>query len=393
MADEVQRAVGEKEMTPQHGGVEGGEEETGMPQDAVQATAVTAQAEEAEEEEDEEEEEEEAVQAIAVSSFTAVSGTSGAGSRQEDTPGTSTTIALASTATSASAITDPAESGSTATSATATTASLPARGARSAFTMRVGDGARNDSGDDGGNDDDDGDSGGGHGSGGDHGVGGRDDDDDDDDADDDDDDDEEEHAEAIARAIATLKQGWINEKLAPVLLPYEHNAVQTAIYEMNEQDEASRAQTFEDTDDKFIFELYQLELERIRFIVSSYLRIRLVKIERYAHHLVSSPEHMATLSPREQEYVNDYVKLLDDHFTQSFLKDIPEGVRPDREGQRVTTPNVSAYVFCRFAADVGQINAGDDLIPSNIDTHEGDIYLLRFETIQNLVESGQVHLI
>lgn len=44
------------------------------------------------------------------------------------------------------------------------------------------------------------------------------------------------------------------------------------------QDEALREQEFRDTDDKFIFELYQLELERMRFLVAAYLRTRIVKV-------------------------------------------------------------------------------------------------------------------
>lgn len=55
-----------------------------------------------------------------------------------------------------------------------------------------------------------------------------------------------------------------------------------------------------------------LQIDRIRYIISSYLRVRLEKIERYAHYLLEkeasiTDETLAALSPQEAIYAKEYV--------------------------------------------------------------------------------------
>jgi GINS complex subunit 4 len=41
-----------------------------------------------------------------------------------------------------------------------------------------------------------------------------------------------------------------------------------------------------DADDRFFFNVHKMELERVKFMLKSYLRTRLFKIERYLLYIV-----------------------------------------------------------------------------------------------------------
>lgn len=58
-----------------------------------------------------------------------------------------------------------------------------------------------------------------------------------------------------------------------------------------------------------------LQIDRIRYVLSSYLRVRLEKIERYAHHLLekdasASDPSEAILSPQEASYAKELVSVM-----------------------------------------------------------------------------------
>ena len=52
----------------------------------------------------------------------------------------------------------------------------------------------------------------------------------------------------------------------------------------------------ENVDEALAASLYQMEIDRIKYLLASYLRTRLFKVEHYARHVMSDPELQSRLS-------------------------------------------------------------------------------------------------
>jgi GINS complex subunit 4 len=152
----------------------------------------------------------------------------------------------------------------------------------------------------------------------------------------------------------------------------------------------------ETIEDKFKADLYQREINRVVYLLKSYLRTRFLKITRHAKFILTSNEMMSRLSKAEAELVVvPYVNLSETHLKSTFLNDLPEKFQgvSDKNGSdpsMIESPNLDEYVFCQVTEDVGQVQVSDDDI---IDLNAGDIYAVRYRTIQGFLEEGKVHLV
>ena len=56
----------------------------------------------------------------------------------------------------------------------------------------------------------------------------------------------------------------------------------------------------------------------------------------------------------------------------------------------IDSPNLDEYVFCRVLDDIGTLRVSDD---QDLELNVGDIYALRYSTIQGLLLQGKLHLV
>jgi GINS complex subunit 4 len=102
--------------------------------------------------------------------------------------------------------------------------------------------------------------------------------------------------------------------------------------------------------DKSDFRLitHKMELERIRYVLASYLRCRLQKIEEYTVCILNEEEERAAdkkrLTPNELEFAKAYCESIENHFQQLIFRHMPDKLSMDEE-QRVVRPNLYSYVF------------------------------------------------
>ena len=71
--------------------------------------------------------------------------------------------------------------------------------------------------------------------------------------------------------------------MAPELLPYQEKLIHSVSKLISEQ-ERTLQETYAsstDTDDRFYANILKMEIERAKFVLKSYLRARIVKIERH----------------------------------------------------------------------------------------------------------------
>ncbi|KAJ8519204.1 hypothetical protein ONZ45_g3828 [Pleurotus djamor] len=120
---------------------------------------------------------------------------------------------------------------------------------------------------------------------------------------------------------------WMNERHAPDILPVQEHLLAGILDHIRHQSDAVqllRSDPDASQEEHFRIVLVQTEIERIKFIVRSYLRTRLFKIEKYARYIVSNPEIQTRISASERTYASKQAQILDQHFHETVLKSLPE---------------------------------------------------------------------
>jgi GINS complex subunit 4 len=84
-----------------------------------------------------------------------------------------------------------------------------------------------------------------------------------------------------ARDLQALTRAWINERTCPELLPYPQDLIDRAHDGLKKQIEVIEEITGSlDPASNFTLVILQTELERIKFLLRSYLRARIAKVGR-----------------------------------------------------------------------------------------------------------------
>ncbi|KAJ2855917.1 GINS complex subunit [Coemansia erecta] len=153
--------------------------------------------------------------------------------------------------------------------------------------------------------------------------------------------------------LLILQRMWINERNAPELLEYEGAAIENLMELVDFQRQKIATQT------AVVANILQMDVDRAKFLVRSYLRTRLDKIERHARHYLSEPKYRERLAQSELDYAKGFVELDNGHVRRSFLDQLPPHLRGleevSAEGlDMVTRPDVDEAVFCRVRATVGE---------------------------------------
>ncbi|VAH67173.1 unnamed protein product [Triticum turgidum subsp. durum] len=139
----------------------------------------------------------------------------------------------------------------------------------------------------------------------------------------------EDEDSAAASAAATtdvelLKRAWRNEKAAPEILHFDSALVSRAREQIQLLEETLDDFTDNGVDD-LVVSLYQMDLDRTLFLLRSYLRLRLQKIEKYMAHIANSEDLLSRLSQQEQRFAKSCKEIMEKHLEQSVLSKLPYG--------------------------------------------------------------------
>lgn len=101
----------------------------------------------------------------------------------------------------------------------------------------------------------------------------------------------------------------------------------------------------------FRFITHKMELERIRYIIASYLRCRLEKIETYTSYILHEEElrkdDEKRLSEDEAKFAQEYFDSVEKHFFQLAVRHMPSNIHADDKRQRMVKPNLMSHVFLK----------------------------------------------
>merc|ERR1712226_339462 len=145
-------------------------------------------------------------------------------------------------------------------------------------------------------------------------------------------------------------------------------------------------------------EIHQMEIQRIRYLVSSYLRLRLSKIEQnvfyFVEHYRSQPPHVYNkMSPEELQYAIELEKLYNSQIQSQVLGKLPSGIRKLEQQYLAKEPNLNHYVFLKVNQTQRQVLIDENDPEGVVDLTEGTQYLVKYRTIAPLVENGSLSLI
>ena len=204
----------------------------------------------------------------------------------------------------------------------------------------------------------------------------------------------------------------MNEKCAPEILPFETDLVARVMEQVEHQESTVSSQRAAAAAggqgghggsagaDDLMAHIYHAELNRVRFMLRAYHRTRLFKIEKYALHSLRDRETLARLSELEREYATNYTTAVEEHFAGvlgqmperygSMLQQIEED---EGEWDMVPEPNLDAHVFCRVKEDIGDWMMDPDEPDNTMDLTAGDIIVIKYRLITQLLREDKADLI
>nr|XP_020635909.1 DNA replication complex GINS protein SLD5 [Pogona vitticeps] len=211
---------------------------------------------------------------------------------------------------------------------------------------------------------------------------------------------EEEEEEVVltpAQLIRSLEQAWMNEKFSPELLESKSEVTECVMEQLEHMEENLKRAKKGDLK----VSIHRMEVERIRYVLSSYLRCRIQKIEKYFPHILEKEKTRAEgepsiLSPEEFAFAKEYMANTETHLKNVALKHMPPNLQKVDLLKAVPKPNLDSFVFLRVKERQENILVEpetDEQSEYVIDLDEGSQHLIRYKTVAPLVASGAVQLI
>ncbi|WWC71449.1 uncharacterized protein I206_105405 [Kwoniella pini CBS 10737] len=179
----------------------------------------------------------------------------------------------------------------------------------------------------------------------------------------DEEDDDYDEEEEDLNDIKKLNKFWIKERGIPELSNWQGDLIDEIFDKLEQQQKMvntlnSDPQTSEE--EHFKLMLVQTEMERVKYLIRSYVRTRLHKIEKFSHYITVTPNTHHLLSGAELSHAKRYTDLLHTHFEHSVLDSLPEWLRKmdDTYGDglsMISKPNRNTPVLIYCKRDCGEI--------------------------------------
>ncbi|KAF8131272.1 hypothetical protein K438DRAFT_1999026 [Mycena galopus ATCC 62051] len=208
--------------------------------------------------------------------------------------------------------------------------------------------------------------------------------------------------------LEQLTRHWMNERHAPDILPAQDVLLSSLLDHIRRQSETIqllRGDPSTSEEEHIRIMLAQTEVERVKFIVRSYVRTRLFKIENYARYIIANEQVQTRITIAERDYANRhfYSSVLQSlPESQAGLDDIPNFIMPPMGDwlalivtqlrltlPSVTEPDATRAVFAHARkTTVARTPEGN-----TVNLAKGSLTLLSFAAVADLIAQGDVELV
>ena len=228
-----------------------------------------------------------------------------------------------------------------------------------------------------------------------------------------------------ASLARSLLVAWQNELHSPSLLPYQFGLVrsiqpllaarQSALDSPTDSDAAVSPSPFASAS-PWQLNLYQLELDRLQYVLVDYHRLRLTKLQAAPIHLTlqlngqagarrleqlttDEVEQLLDVSEAELHFLLGYVDIWERVMRGQYLDHMPPVPEGESSKQLVGGPGMDMvkvyddewFVVVRVVEGDGRERVMMDDI--EVELREGEVWLVRFEPFKQLLKDGKVQLI
>ncbi|ODV89078.1 hypothetical protein CANCADRAFT_28760 [Tortispora caseinolytica NRRL Y-17796] len=194
--------------------------------------------------------------------------------------------------------------------------------------------------------------------------------------------------------ILALQKAWVSELTCPEILPYQDELLEQLRDRLDLQIEEIERQTAAESgtvtsDVKFSLLVIESEVERVRFLIRSYLRTRIAKLSRMDMHYARNTYN---LSQEEIKFIRKRVELLSHLYDRQFnMRSWPEnlkGLEDDTGGlSMVTVPDMNSPVIFKVVRPIEEtVQLGDE----TIELMQDSIYAMRYSAVQKFIANGAV---
>ncbi|XP_044759808.1 DNA replication complex GINS protein SLD5 [Coccinella septempunctata] len=195
-----------------------------------------------------------------------------------------------------------------------------------------------------------------------------------------------------AALIQVMEEAWLNEKFAPEVLPNKIEFVELLLGQLTAMEE-----NLINASDKDIKKgIHQLEVDRLKFLVCSYLRIRLEKIEMYVEKVLKEENariergEECYLTEAELSFAEGYKGIVDKHFDNQM--NIHPTI-PTEWRNQVIQPNLHSFVFSKSKANIESIIIDEGNEDETVYVNKDSQMIISYNSVSNLVKNGDVQLI
>ncbi|KRY58397.1 DNA replication complex GINS protein SLD5 [Trichinella britovi] len=200
--------------------------------------------------------------------------------------------------------------------------------------------------------------------------------------------------EDVEEVELSLPEAWINELNAPVLLRSEAELVDCVKLEMKAVVEQLR--NWHDLNSI----IKRVEIERMRYLLCSYLRTRLKKvIEDQAFHLYAELQAnrlSGHISREEHEFLVSYRESVMKHMDVAIYRHIPQNLRAVGDSFKIATrPNLKRFVFVRVLKTMNEVeiaSPAETMRMEIVDLQIGTQHLLPFRSILSGLYDGSIQM-
>lgn len=209
----------------------------------------------------------------------------------------------------------------------------------------------------------------------------------------------EEDVEAMTAAdvLQKIEEAWLNEKFSPELLETKTELVECMLEQISEMEENIKRANKGD----FKVSLHSMEIDRIRYVLSSYLRCRLQKIQQFVYQVLEEEasrkdDEPSKLSPEEFIFAKEYASNMEGHLQSLALKYMPQNLQSLNPKQTATRPNLSKYIFLQVNEPTAGVLVEEETLDIGeeiVDLEKGDQHIMRYKPVMSLIHSGAVSLI
>ncbi|KAH8929302.1 GINS complex, Sld5 component [Atractiella rhizophila] len=188
-----------------------------------------------------------------------------------------------------------------------------------------------------------------------------------------------------------LMRHWQDERFSPELLPAQNELLDhmmDLIAQQAEYIEKARNDPRNTSIDSTRTALWELEIEQNKFLVRSYIRTRMAKIEKFTEHLLETPSGRTCLADYEVGYAERYRNLEKEHYQTSVSSHLNATTVNINARHSIKKPDLDQPVIAKARRTFNMLVGGTQLTYK-----KGSHHLQRHKVVRSALKNGDVRLV